>query len=44
MDDTWVNEKPSMILRLPDERSETDNNLDYLGHLDYLVKIKAYTM
>ena len=24
MDDTWVNEKPSMILRLPDERSETD--------------------
>ena len=25
MDDTWVNDKPSMILRLPDERSETDN-------------------
>ena len=45
MDDTWVNEKPSMILRLPDERSETDNISRCTSISSYSrQEDKAYTM
>ena len=44
MDDTWVNDKPSRFLDYRMSVLRQITNLDYLGYLDYLVKIKAYTM